>query len=214
MTSPIDTIKGFNGKDLKVFDASYDNSKMNQQDFLKVLLATFKYQDPFEAQDIGKFIDNTVKLRELEVMNSFENSVKKISSSDEMLLKAANLIGEKVEYKGDLTYFKNGKSQIEFLVKEPADHLTVYLYDENGNILDHQEFNDIRPGERKKLEFLENIQDGYYRVAVVAKNGEDSVDTEIFSTAKISGVEKEENGIKLLYASGALELKDIVKIGG
>ncbi|WP_281951160.1 flagellar hook assembly protein FlgD [Nitrosophilus kaiyonis] len=214
MTSPIDTIKGFSGKYLKIVDANFDNSKMNQEDFLKVLLATFKYQDPFEAQDISKFIDNTVKLRELEVMNNFENAVNKISSSDEMLLKAANLIGEKVEYLGNKTYFENGKSQIEFEVKEPADIVNVYLYDKNGNVIDQQEFKDIKPGSKKKIEFVENIDDGYYNISIIAKNSGEDVKTSIYSTAKISGVEKYDNTIKLLYAQGSLELNDIVKIGG
>jgi len=43
----------------QIVQAGYDNSKMENEDFLKVLLADLAWQDPLNAKDISDFIDNT-----------------------------------------------------------------------------------------------------------------------------------------------------------
>jgi len=53
----------------KVVDANYDNSKMSQNDFLKVLLADLKWQDPMNAKDISDFIDNVYKQHSKRIFN-------------------------------------------------------------------------------------------------------------------------------------------------
>lgn len=212
----IGSIQGINGKEIRVFDANYDNSQMDQKGFLKVLLANFKYQDPFQMQDIGKFIDNTLKLRELEVMNAFENSVKNFNDPAQMLIEASNMIGKKVVYSGDTTYIENGKSYIDFTLKEPANTATVYVYDKEGNIVDEQSFQNLQAAKTYSFEIDNSeLADGYYRVSVVAKkaNKEIPIDTQ-HATALVTGIQRGSEGIDVLYENGAVAIKDIMKIGG
>ena len=212
----IASIQGINGKEIHVFDANYDNSQMDQKGFLKVLLANFKYQDPFQMQDIGKFIDNTLKLRELEVMNAFENSVKNFNDPTQMLIEASNMIGKKVVYSGNATYIENGKSYIDFTLKEPASIATVYIYDKDENIVDKQSFQNLQAGKIYPFE-IDNpkIADGYYRVSIVAKEANKEVPIDMqHATALVTGIQRGSEGIDVLYENGAIAIKDIMKVGG
>lgn len=208
------TIQGLAGQEIKVYDANYDNSKIDKDGFLKILLASFKVQDPFETQDISKFIENTVKLRQLEVMNNFEDSVKKMSSNDALFLSATNMIGKKVLYEGEETYVQNGKSSVAFTLKEDVPQATLYIYDKNNNIVAKQEYKDLKAG--KQYDFtLDDAQlaDGYYRVSVVAKNGEKEVPHTIYATALVTGIQKDDNALMATYANGAIDITKITKIG-
>lgn len=82
----------------KVVDSSYDNSKMKTEDFLKVLLTDLQFQDPLDAKDVSEFIDNTVKLRQMESFGTLEKLANTFSQLSSSLLMAANLIGKKITY--------------------------------------------------------------------------------------------------------------------
>ncbi|BCD59927.1 MULTISPECIES: flagellar hook assembly protein FlgD [unclassified Nitratiruptor] len=215
---PIQTIQGYAGKEINVYDKNVDQSKMDKEGFLKVLLANFQFQDPFEAQDIAKFIDNTVKLRELEVLNNFETSVNTLANGTERLLSAANLIGKKVVYTGNETFVENGKTDVSVKLDEDVNYLALYLYDENGNVVYQKELTETIPaGTSKRFEINdESIPDGVYNVGVVAKNGEEEISqVEIHSTGLVDGVEKEGSEIVLSVNSGqSVKLNDVYSIGG
>jgi len=209
------SIQSIGGKEIPVYNTDYDNAQMDQGDFLKVLLASFAYQDPFETQDIAKFIDNTVKLRELEVMKGFEDAISMFNSNNTLFLNAANMIGQKVLYEGDRTLVENGLSRVAFNVDGPADVVELYLYDGDGKVVDKKVFTDIEPGTKNFYTFSDNgLQDGYYKVGIIAKKGEESLKSYLYATAKIEGVEKEGNDIVFLYDGGKLSLDSIQSIGG
>ncbi|SMC09293.1 flagellar hook assembly protein FlgD [Nitratiruptor tergarcus] len=214
-TSAIDTLQGLSGKEIKVYDANYDNSQIDQEGFLKVLLTSFQYQDPFEAQDITKFIDNTVKLRELEVMKNFEDSVNALNNNNTLFMNATNLIGKKVLYEGDNTFVQNGKSEVQFSLKKDANHAVVYLSNEEGDIVAKKEYSDLKANEKYIFEVDdETIEDGYYRVSVVAKEGEERVDAKVKATALVTGIEKDGANIVAIYDKGTIDIANIEKIGG
>ncbi len=214
-TAPIDTIQGVTGKEIAVYEANYDNSQIDQEGFLQILLASFQYQDPFEAEDISKFIDNTVKLQELEVMKNFEDSVQTLNDNNTLFFNSTNLIGTKVMYSGNETYIENGKSNIEFKVKEDAQQATVYVYDDQENIVAQKDFTDLNTLEKYEFAIDDpKIADGYYKVSVIANNGDERVDTEIYSTALVEGIQKDGVDILALYDKGVIKINDIVEIGG
>ncbi len=211
----IDTIQGMAGHSIKVYDANYDNSKMDQEGFLKVLLTSFQFQDPFETQDIAKFIDNTVKLRELEVMKNFEDAVKSLDNNNTLFFNTANLIDKKVLYKGDETLVEEGKSEVEFIPKRDAAQATLYLFDKEDNIVAQKEYTNLHANQKYTFKLEDNqVPDGYYRVSVVAKNGEEKVESEVMSTAKVTGIERDKGDLWVLYERGKVSLNDLERIGG
>lgn len=68
---------------------------MNREDFLKVLLTDLQFQDPLNAKDISEFIDNTIKLKQMESFDTLQKLADTFSQFSGSLLLAANLIGKK-----------------------------------------------------------------------------------------------------------------------
>ena len=212
---PQTTVESVTGKAIPVYDVNHDNAQMDQEGFLKVLLTSFRYQDPFETQDIAKFIENTVKLRELEVMKKFEDSVQSLNDNNTLFLNATNLIGKSVLYKGERTYVENGKTNVSFELEEDAPQATVYLYDEEDNVVAKKTFTDLQAKKRYSFEVDDSdIADGYYRVSVVAQKESGGIKSEIYSTAKVNGIQKEGSNIMALIDDQEIPVSDIEKIGG
>jgi len=202
----------------KVVDAGYDNSKMSQEDFLKILLADIQWQDPLNAADISDFINNSVKLRELEVLNSFESSVKTFVSAiqSQALLFATGFIGKLVEYEGNQTYVKDGKGYVSFTLSAPADTVTVRVFDQSGNIVEEKVYNNLDAGEEYSLE-IDNpdLPDGYYTVMVDAESGGAPVNTTVVSLALVEGVRRDESGnVYAVTEVSSIPIDKIVGIGG
>ena len=202
----------------KVVGPDYDNSRMEHKDFLKVLLADLQWQNPLEARDISDFIDNTVKLREMEVLNSFESAVSKLLSSitSQSLIYAGTFIGKTVEYEGNMTYVKNGKGYASFELTDSADFVKVSILDSDGNVVEEKGFTSLKPGKRYSLE-IENpsLKDGYYTIVVEAKKEDGtSVDAKVYSFALVERVRKENDSIVLETGSFSIPLEKVNAIGG
>ncbi len=217
MDNVLGTVTSITGEQIQVYDANYDNSEMTQEDFLKVLLANFQYQDPFEAEDISQFIDDTLSLQQMETMNNFEEAVQTLTSgsSSTLLLEASNLIDEKVVYVGNMTYVENGQSKVEFVLPDNADIVDLYIYDSEGNVVKSETFRDLSAGIIYPYEIDEpSLDTGYYSVAVVAKKGDENIESLVYSTALVTGIERAGDEIVALYDYGRIYLDNISQIGG
>ncbi len=181
----------------KIVDANYDNSQMSQNDFIKILLANLQWQDPLNAQDISSFIDNTVKLKEMESFSSIENLVQQLSQFTNSILNASSLIGKNVKYEGNYTYVNNGQTSIAFKLNSPAKEANISLIDGNGNVVASKQLTDLKGNTVYPLQVNNpNLQNGYYNVKVLAKdeNG-NNVDTTVYSNGQVESIVKENNGI-------------------
>ena len=201
----------------QIVQAGYDNSKMENEDFLKVLLADLAWQDPLDAKDISDFINNTVKLRQMEVLNDFQETVKLLKEANESnsLLYASNLIGKKVYYEGIYTYVENGKSKVKFKLEDSADIVKVTVLDQKGNVVEEKAFSNLEGNKEYPFE-IDNpsLTDGYYTVYVEAKKGKESVKATLISEGIAESVLKSQEGIKVLIHNNEIDLNSIVQIGG
>jgi len=207
-----------NGDSLvRVVGPDYDNSKMTKEEFLKVLLATIQWQDPLQAENISDFINNSVKLREMEVLDSFETSIEKLESSlkSTELFYATSFIGKEVLYLGDKTYVKDGKGKLYFKINKPASYVEVLIKDSDGKIVERKEFTALSAGSYPVEIDNSSLEDGYYTVSVSAKDDEGNpIDVEIESYALIDGVRREGDRIYLTTSITQIPFENIIGIGG
>jgi flagellar basal-body rod modification protein FlgD len=198
----------------KVVDANYDNSKMSQNDFLKVLLADLKWQDPMNAKDISNFIDNSVKLRQMESLDSIQKLVNTLSTFTNSIVNASSMIGKKVKYEGNQTYISQGKSNIEFKLNAPAQNVKVLLVDSNGNIVEQKEFTNLNGNTMYPLSIEnQNLPDGYYKVLVSAKDSAgNDVQATIYSTGIVNGILKDNGNLIAKINNVNVSLDKILEI--
>jgi flagellar basal-body rod modification protein FlgD len=198
----------------KVVDANYDNSKMSQNDFLKVLLADLKWQDPMNAKDISDFIDNSVKLRQMESLDSIQKLVDTLSTFTNSIVNASSMIGKKVKYEGNQTYVSQGQSNIEFKLNAPAQNVKVSLVDSNGNIVEQKEFTNLNGNTTYPLSIEnQNLTDGYYKVLVSAKDSAgNDVQATIYSTGVVNGILKDNGSLSAKINNFNVSLDKILEI--
>jgi flagellar basal-body rod modification protein FlgD len=198
----------------KVVDANYDNSKMSRNDFLKVLLADLKWQDPLNAKDISDFIDNSVKLRQMESLDSIQKLVDTLSMFTNSIIYASSMIGKKVKYEGNQTYVSQGQSSIEFKLNAPAQNVKVTLVDSNGNIVEQKEFTNLNGNTTYPLSIEnQNLKDGYYKVLVSAKDSAGKeVQATIYSTGIVNGIVKDNGSLSAKINNVNVSLDKILEI--
>jgi flagellar basal-body rod modification protein FlgD len=198
----------------KVVDANYDNSKMSQNDFLKVLLADLKWQDPLNAKDISDFIDNSVKLKQMESLDSIQKLVDTLSTFTNSIINASSMIGKKVKYEGNQTYVSQGQSNIEFKLNAPAQNVKVSLVDSNGNIVEQKEFTNLNGNTTYPLSIEnQNLTDGYYKVLVSAKDSAgNDVQATIYSTGIVNGILKDNGSLSAKINNVNVSLDKILEI--
>jgi flagellar basal-body rod modification protein FlgD len=198
----------------KVVDANYDNSKMSQNDFLKVLLADLKWQDPLNAKDISDFIDNSIKLRQMESLDSIQKLVDTLSTFTNSIINASSMIGKKVKYEGNQTYVSQGQSNIEFKLNAPAQNVKVSLVDSNGNIVEQKEFTNLNGNTTYPLSIEnQNLTDGYYKVLVSAKDSAgNDVQATIYSTGVVNGILKDNGSLSAKINNVNVSLDKILEI--
>jgi len=199
-----------------VVDANYDNSQMSNSDFLKVLLADLQWQNPLDAKDITDTINNTVKLREIELMDKFSKALDSFSNGGNSLLSVANLIGKKIMYEGNQTYFQNGKSDIQINLESPASSISINILDQNGNLVDSKELTNI--GNQTNINYtLQNssLPDGYYTVQITAKDSNgNNINANLLSSAVVEKISKQNNNIMVGFNNNFISLDKIMEIGG
>ena len=197
-----------------IVDANYDNSKMSQNDFLKILLADLKWQDPLNVKDISDFIDNTVKLRQIESLDSIQKLVDTLSTFTNSIVNASSMIGKKVKYEGNQTYISQGQSNIEFKLNAPAQNVKVSLVDSNGNIVEQKEFTNLNGNTIYPLSIEnQNLADGYYKVLVSAKDSAgNDVQATVYSTGIVNGIIKDNGSLSAKINNVNVPLDKILEI--
>ncbi|SMO56397.1 flagellar basal-body rod modification protein FlgD [Balnearium lithotrophicum] len=204
----------FNKSKPKIVDAGYDNSKMSRTDFMKVLLTQLQWQDPLEAENIDDMINNSVKLREMEVLDTFENNIDKMIESIKTvsLFYASNFIGKKVIYEGSKIVVKNGKGQFSFNLNSPASKVDILVTDNVGNVVDRKEFFNLTAG---TYPVEVTLNDGYYNVIVESENSDGSKEElKIESEVNVSAVRKENDKVVLDTEIGEIPIENIIGLGG
>ena len=212
-------LNGIDGliKKPEIVDANYDNAKMENEDFLKVLLADLQWQDPLNAKDISDFINNTVKLRQMEVLNDFENTVELLESANQAnsLLYASNLIGKKIFYEGNQTYIENGKSTVKFKLEDNADFVKITVMAPDGTVVEEGSFSNLEGNKEYPFEINNpNLQNGYYTVYIEATTEDKSIKATVISEGVVNSVLKTSEGIKAVVNSNEIDINSIVQIGG
>lgn len=78
-------------------DPAGDKSKLDQEAFLKLLVAQLKYQDPMNPADGTQFLTQTAQFTQVEKLNELAKSQQAMVSAQQ-LLSASSLVGRSVTY--------------------------------------------------------------------------------------------------------------------
>lgn len=195
---------------------------MGKTDFLKLLVAQLKAQDPLNPQDPTQFTAQLAQYSSLEqLMNVNENLSGLGTSFDSgMRTNAAGYIGRKATVSGDRVTLGGGTaSTVQFNLDGAANTTSVDIYDSAGSLVNVVSMGSLDSGMHDftwdgKTSSGTTAADGKYTFKVVAS---DSDGNGIAATTRFSGTVDSvsfENGKTMLNIGGSTwSIDDVLAIG-
>ncbi len=208
------------------FASPGSNAVMGKDDFLNLMIAQLKNQDPLSPLDGSEFATQLAQFSSLEQLANLNETVRQSVDANFLLIQSvnntmtANLIGKSAKIAGNEIEYK-GQNSIQFGFNLPSNarNVTVNIYDENDNLI--KTFDNIpgSAGDHKlNWDFTDNsgekVQEGKYTIKVSAEDAIDgsSLDVGVFTIGKIDGIKFTDTGTKLLIDGIEYDLGTIMEI--
>jgi len=205
--------------------ATQGNSSLGKDDFLKLMMAQMKYQDPMNPMDNTAFTAQLAQFSSLEQLSNINTSLTQSINANLMLATSVNntmsatLIGKEAKL-STTTIQKNGQDSatLGYTLPGEAVSATVSIYNESGTLVKTIENASTAKGDNKlSWDFSDNqgnaLPDGNYTFKVQA-TGSNGVDMSVtnFIYGQISGVKFTDAGTKLIVNNSEYLLSDILEI--
>ena len=196
---------------------------MDTDDFLQLFVAQLKYQDPLAPQDPSAMLD---QLSQLSLVEQSYNSNTALSNlltaqNNSMSLTAVSFIGKDVKAYGNSASFDGSTSTVlEFNLPLAASSTQVSVVDSSGQTVRTADLGSRSAGENSfSWDGLDNsgalLPAGTYSFAVSAKTTDGSALTATtYTTGKIDGVNLSGSSPQLTIGNIAIELSDVISMGG
>lgn len=184
------------------------NSKnLDQTDFLTLLVAQLKNQDPMNPMDNADFTAQMAQFSSLEQLMTVNKNLEILTTSANATnsAQAMALIGKEVKAEGENIHVKNGiGSDISFELPESASRVLISIEDENGNVFRTIEQTSMGAGAHQiawdgKGQYGAPLPDGLYTYSVSAKDSDGTVMAVETFTRGIVDTISFENGIGYIH---------------
>lgn len=200
-------------------------SVLGKDDFLKLMIAQMKYQDPMNPTDGSQYAAQLAQFSSLEQLTNLNGTMSNMESSNVGLVQSvnnmmsANLIGKQVKLDGGtINYNNETKIDLGYTLPANAATATLKIYDKNGNLVKTVDKIDKTTGDHKlSWDFTDNngekVTTGSYTFTVEAKDGTGAdLATTLFKYGIISGIRYNSSGAKLLIGNSEYSLGDVSEI--
>lgn len=183
---------------------------LDQADFMTILLAQLKYQDPNNPMDDKEMAAQLVQFSNLEALNKINDGVTKLveATSTDNLVSGVNYIGKSIKSSGyNLTVDKGTVSTLYYSLGEAVTNVTANVYDKDGDLISSEALGSKGIGDYSyvwdgKDTDGNTVADGTYGIIIRAENAEGST---VLVQSQISGVV---TGVKTSSGKVYLELAD------
>jgi flagellar basal-body rod modification protein FlgD len=119
---------------------SEDNTVLDKDDFLKLLLIELQYQDPTEPMDSEKILTQTSQLAALEASENTNDALEALAASlgNTMQFSTIAAIGKTADTGSNAILLDEGATEAPFELYFPSDVQsgTIYVMDVDGNTVD------------------------------------------------------------------------------
>lgn len=201
------------------------NGTLGKDEFLKLLMAQMKYQDPMNPMEGTEYTAQLAQFSSLEQLTNMQNTLEEMVNSNYLLSQSitntmsASLIGKGVKLDGGKFEY-NGQDEIMlgYNLPQNAKNVTIEIYDSNGKLVKSIENASDKKGDNKlSWDFSDNsgekVPIGEYTFSVKAKDFNDSdLSVNLFKYGIIDAIKFTDKGTFLIIDSIEYSLADVTEI--
>ncbi len=205
--------------------ATKSKSSMGKDDFLNLMIAQLKNQDPLEPMNGSDYSAQLAQFSSLEQLQNINKSLNTSIDANYLLAQSVNntmtaaLIGKNAKIAKDtITFDGNNGSSIGYTLPAQASKVEVKIYNKAGKLVKTFEDLDTSKGDYKlSWDFTDDngrkVQSGEYKFEVNAKtmDGSDMTAAE-YLIGKIDGVRYSQNGTSILINGVEYQVSDVFEI--
>ncbi len=205
---------------------TFNTQSMGKDEFLKLLIAQLKYQDPLAPQEGTEFASQLAQFTSLEQLTNIDTNLKNGLDMNYMLTQAvnntmaANFVGKEITSLGDTISLVSGdRPSVNFLLNDYADSVSVKIYDEAGNLVRTIKTSGMGAG-RQSVEWDgmnedgEPLPGGNYTFKVEATNAKgETVQAQTLTKGIVSSVRYVEGRAVLIVNGREINMADVLEIG-
>lgn len=194
-------------------------AKISKDQFLTLLVAQLKHQDPLSPMDGTQFAAQLAQFSSVEQLIQLNSAVADQSTAVQTSTLAgqaslgASLIGRQVVSVGDqvsVTYGVHGKVQVD--VGTGGGTATLTLKDSTGHVVATRDLGGVAAG-HQTMTLPDDLPSGDYTYSIDVKNGDGkAVDVTTYTTGVVDAVQFDANQITLRLGKLKVALGSVVEI--
>jgi flagellar basal-body rod modification protein FlgD len=196
-------------------------SILDKDDFLLLLVAQLKAQDPLKPMDSTQFTAQLAQFSSLEQLYNVNDNLEYLQLYQASLnnSQAVSLIGKSIRAAGNAIAARDGIADpMHFALASDADGVFVSIYDSTGALVRSIEHGGLDAGEQTiQWDGMNNdgtkVPDGIYTFEIMAiDENENVVDTTTFTIANVTGITFKNGIVYLVAGTREIPIGDVVEV--
>lgn len=222
-SATMDNIRQQNGTEFtdKKTAGKKNKNEMGKDDFIKLMSAQLKYQDPINPMKNEQMAAQLAQFSALEQMVNVNQNLEKMAASakPQENMMAASLIGKRILTDSThITYDKKSEPEIKFDLPKSASTVSISILNAKGEVVREIEMPSLKEG-RQSIKWNGKANNGLevpagdygFRVAAMDEKNA-PMDVKMSSSGLVTGVEFEGGKAMLLVGTKKIPLEAVSKI--
>jgi len=200
-------------------------STLGQQEFLQLLVAQLRNQDPVNPMDGAEFASQLAQFNSVEQLISVNDGISQLTMSQDLMgasltnSMAASLTGKEVRaLSNQIALNSDGNAEINYKLYDSASEVEVVIRTESGAEVRRESLTGVPSGDNSwTWDGLDSngqrMGEGEYIVEVVAKKGDNNVGALTFIEGFASKVRYTAQGVYLSVNGIDIPIGDVEEVG-
>jgi flagellar basal-body rod modification protein FlgD len=173
------------------------SSELGQEDFLTLMMAQLKHQDPFKPMENGEFLGQMAQFSTVTGIEGMQSSLDQMSGSftANQTLQASQLIGKSVLVEDSIAHLKpDGAIDGRFELSASSGSVKIDIMDISGRLVREIEMGEISAGRHDftwdgKDSSGEQLPAGKYTIEITAQSGDTREAVSVLLSREVDSVE-------------------------
>ncbi|REL38677.1 hypothetical protein DYD21_01635 [Rhodohalobacter sp. SW132] len=204
---------------------SKNKNDLGQQEFLQLLVAQMRNQDPINPLDGAEFASQLAQFNSVEQLINVNNGLAHLQESQELMSSsltnsmAASLTGKNVKALSNEVHLASGESaNINYKLNNSASEVEVIIRGANGSEVRREVLQGIPSGDSSwewdgRNNAGDRMGDGNYTVEVRASNEGSRVDSMVYTEGIVDKVRYSGSGVFLSLNNIQVPIGDVEEVG-